>query len=135
MYHKNIEIIYKSKLSNIFPEIHNKMNGNRNNSRHVKTYKVQHLRTFEVTPKNVLPNTQTAVELLMQGCYTYVRSFNMSIDDNNDEPYLILSDPRNGDVSLLLYALLLKYLLKSVIYCNFIRFSKTLCKKYHFISH
>ncbi|RTG88334.1 epidermal growth factor receptor kinase substrate 8 [Schistosoma bovis] len=97
---KNIEIIYKSKLSNIFPEIHNKMNGNRNNSRHVKTYKVQHLRTFEVTPKNVLPNTQTAVELLMQGCYTYVRSFNMSIDDNNDEPYLILSDPRNGDAEV-----------------------------------
>ncbi|VDO59493.1 unnamed protein product [Schistosoma margrebowiei] len=97
---KNIGIIYKSKLSNIFPEIYNKMNGNRNNSRHLKTYKVQHLRTFEVTPKNVLPNTQTAVELLMQGCYTYVRSFNMSIDDNNGEPYLILSDPRNGNAEV-----------------------------------
>ncbi|CAH8489856.1 unnamed protein product [Schistosoma rodhaini] len=76
------------------------MNGNRNNSRHLKTYKVQHLRTFEVTPTNVLPNTQTAVDLLLEGCYTYVRSFNMSIDDNDGEPYLILSDPRNGDAEV-----------------------------------
>ncbi|KAK4472995.1 hypothetical protein MN116_004192 [Schistosoma mekongi] len=67
------------------------------NTKSATTYRVQHLRTFEVAPKNMLPNTQTAVELLMKEFYTHVRSFNMSIDNNDSEPYLILRDPRNGN--------------------------------------
>ncbi|CAH8438240.1 unnamed protein product [Schistosoma turkestanicum] len=55
---------------------------------------------LQIAPKNVLPNTQTAVELLMQDCYTYVRSFDILIDDNANEPYLILIDPRNGNAEV-----------------------------------
>ncbi|CAH8483422.1 unnamed protein product [Heterobilharzia americana] len=73
------------------------MNMNGSNARSLTEYKVQHLRTFQVAPKNVLPNTQTAIDLLMQECYSHVRSFNMSIIDNNNEPYLVLTDPRNGN--------------------------------------
>ncbi|CAH8831158.1 unnamed protein product [Trichobilharzia szidati] len=73
------------------------MNGNGHTPITLAEYKVQHLRTFEVAPKNLLPNTQTAVDLLLQECYTHVRSFNMSLINYNNEPYLLLTDPRNGN--------------------------------------
>nr|CAH8828764.1 unnamed protein product [Trichobilharzia regenti] len=73
------------------------MNGNGPTPITLAEYKVQHLRTFEVAPKNLLPNTQTAVDLLLQECYTHVRSFNMSLVNYNNEPYLLLTDPRNGN--------------------------------------